>query len=868
METVENILSQHPPDNVTYSHMAKYSSSSKKPWVNNYLPINPRLNPPTYESTNRLLALDQYLPKQPFISELYTADPSERKRFQQLVYPLNPSKERHIQSEADSFRDFVQNILLPAILAWDESDFIERCQTSPPEVPKYHNKSVDHLFTWKLDGTMGTVAVQRTLDSSGIVKPYARNTDAFACVHEKHSPFAPLESTVIDAILVYARRERNTFTVSLRCTRFPTPVPARKFMVGAKRLSANITKDHKRFHVSPGSNVQNPVFKLHLLNDAVVRVYVGCQATSCIHVDRTTWKNADAPRHTHPDVSSCEHEYKLEASLMASAEKKKRDKLAMQLAIAKAQKEEAAAKAIDHSATPKGTYFKKASKDAYKTTGGHRPTAGPSSTKHKCTSYTNPAVTRNVHHSVQPTSSAVELLKAAPAITEFTTRSFEPRYYNDDYEIRRRIHCRETAALSTDGHDGISLRMGRVPTEPDTRASHSRAASGRCDSEALKRTAMLRCGVLYYIPALRRAMLLASIRRAHLTTQHLTYYPRHACYVLANTHVNNEPTLGVSIYEVGQYHGDYDGDEMHVMPVYNQESVAECASWIHDMDEPFRGAISEHMSMNFAGHNDPNYNYMSLTTVSMADIARGDADTHFGKAARMKPALVRQTGTRFTNHLAEDNYIEESIRGMSDITKQQLMQGPIGYMSRMAKMASMCFVRVDSALCAVIKDGLVHLENSPSYQAGCPCLTAVSRICAAAQQSALDSHRASVEGGGHTRVLPPHDMIADLFEGSLSTVVVLEGHLSVPSDMIWRAEIGADTVCILTSEQLECFNTFDIIKGEFEYWSGRPLWKGMLNGDTTFHHPDGYHREFDIDAGRWYWKRGDGNGNRVAWDTV
>lgn len=54
---------------------------------------------------------------------------------------------------------------------------------------------------------------------------------------------------------------------------------------------------------------------------------------------------------------------------------------------------------------------------------------------------------------------------------------------------------------------------------------------------------------------------------------------------------------------------------------------------------------------------------------------------------------------------------------------------------------------------------------------------------------------------------------------------------------------------------------------EFEYWSGRPVWRNSANlREKHYNHPQGYHRLYNQGSRAWYWA--DEGNNFVSWDTI
>ncbi|PQE10738.1 hypothetical protein CJF32_00009795 [Rutstroemia sp. NJR-2017a WRK4] len=66
--TVRDILSQHVPGHVPI--------------------LNPTFREPTYDSVNQYLGLEQYLPRDPIMSPLYTRDASDYSRLEKLYLSI------------------------------------------------------------------------------------------------------------------------------------------------------------------------------------------------------------------------------------------------------------------------------------------------------------------------------------------------------------------------------------------------------------------------------------------------------------------------------------------------------------------------------------------------------------------------------------------------------------------------------------------------------------------------------------------------------------------------------------------------------------------------------------------------------------
>lgn len=117
-----------------------------------------------------------------------------------------------------------------------------------------------------------------------------------------------------------------------------------------------------------------------------------------------------------------------------------------------------------------------------------------------------------------------------------------------------------------------------------------------------------------------------------------------------------EPTLGISHDDVSMFHGDFDGDEMHIYPVYRPESIRECESWMHETNRDFAKA-REVMATRAADRAGTGlYDFMKFTTMSMRQIMLGHRMPMCAKASRMKADYVRQTGLRFSDPSARGIY--------------------------------------------------------------------------------------------------------------------------------------------------------------------------------------------------------------------
>lgn len=218
------------------------------------------------------------------------------------------------------------------------------------------------------------------------------------------------------------------------------------------------------------------------------------------------------------------------------------------------------------------------------------------------------------------------------------------------------------------------------------------------------------------------------------------------------------------------FHGDFDGDEIQIYPVYNAESIAECESWEQvplpafvECRELYNNNINR-MSMNGALDvhecDDDDAHFLLYTTLSAKEMMEGTDDLFYGKYTRNKPEHIKGMGQRFNTRSTEDSFVTESIRGMSDVSNQQSTQGHLGGMTRVAKIVASCFHRpAEGGLWVAARSGREPLRMDGVVDSGVPSVRAISSLCAVAQQAALDSHRAD------THNTASHDFIGDLVLG-------------------------------------------------------------------------------------------------------
>ncbi|KXL50342.1 MAG: hypothetical protein FE78DRAFT_66951 [Acidomyces sp. 'richmondensis'] len=240
--------------------------------------------------------------------------------------------------------------------------------------------------------------------------------------------------------------------------------------------------------------------------------------------------------------------------------------------------------------------------------------------------------------------------------------------------------------------------------------------------------------------------------------------------------------IGVHPETFSMFHGDYDGDEAHIIPVYHPLSIRECESWTVPSSTTFSSTRERYLRDNPDTVADDDYYhrcaFINTTTVSSSEMKNEVLKLAYGNASRMKDSSMVDMHRRFNDRNTELDFVAQSIRGTRDVCRQQLSQGLIGDMTRVAKMAAMCFVRHrEGGLYVLSRNGPVLLCNDGITDPGVPCVRAVMSVCEVAQQAALDSHRVQESN------MASHDIVSDLFIGRpvlepcgkrLPTIVVLE----------------------------------------------------------------------------------------------
>lgn len=276
----------------------------------------------------------------------------------------------------------------------------------------------------------------------------------------------------------------------------------------------------------------------------------------------------------------------------------------------------------------------------------------------------------------------------------------------------------------------------------------------------------------------------------------------------------NHDCIGVHPETFTMFHGDYDGDEAHIIPLYHPVSLVECESWVIPSNEKFDEGRAEYAAANTVDWLDEDYwnrcEFMNTTTVSSGQMFKDVKRAVYGNISRNKDSNLKAMHDRFNTDDTERDFVSQSIRGMKDVCKQQLSQGLIGDMTRVAKVAAMCFTRpATGGLYVVTSAGSHILCDDGITDAGVPAVRAIMSLCEVAQQAALDSHRVQESD------MASHDFVSDILLGrpvlepkgpKLPTLVVFDDQcpVSVVSQVepIWRYTTEGGVVVLCKQQKL------------------------------------------------------------------
>lgn len=258
--------------------------------------------------------------------------------------------------------------------------------------------------------------------------------------------------------------------------------------------------------------------------------------------------------------------------------------------------------------------------------------------------------------------------------------------------------------------------------------------------------------------------------------------------------------IGISPEVCADYHADFDGDEMQVYVVKDLASVDECKAWTMQSKDMFDyQKIEEELAEPV---DDCRSEFMQGTTITFREALEGIGVTYSMKVSKVKSESLTMLGTMMDNMDDEDYFIDESIRGMKDIMVQQLNQGNVGKILRMARVASQDFLSMGDV-------GAMHISDLPyeidrtCLSAGLPAARLVSKIGSLVQQAYLDAHRANVEASGR------YNLAMSFIEGRSDTILICNQDVRAS----WKARMPNGTV--LARVDLGSFTEFNKVIGTY-----------------------------------------------------
>lgn len=231
----------------------------------------------------------------------------------------------------------------------------------------------------------------------------------------------------------------------------------------------------------------------------------------------------------------------------------------------------------------------------------------------------------------------------------------------------------------------------------------------------------------------------------------------------------NETCMGVSAELLKALEGDFDGDECHVYPVYSDEAVEECKQWKNTPNVQFEKAREIFQDTRILEKENQLMSFMEHTTMSFDQIREGDYIPLMAEQTRTRREHIVDMRHRYDIGVVGNSFLDESIRGMSDVNDQQHMQPIVGDVSRIARIAASCVLHKenDTIGIATESDFVPMYEIPRDIAAGSSAVRAISNICASLQQAALSKHHAT------KRLLPSHDLISDMIVGSSDDTLIL-----------------------------------------------------------------------------------------------
>lgn len=280
----------------------------------------------------------------------------------------------------------------------------------------------------------------------------------------------------------------------------------------------------------------------------------------------------------------------------------------------------------------------------------------------------------------------------------------------------------------------------------------------------------------------------------------------------------NKTALGVHPTLIKALRGDYDGDELHVFPLYSEESIQCVDSWTVTPHPDFVKASAVYARYFYPDRHSGSMGFMWHTNFSFKELLNGKDPPLMSGFNRMKPEHIDMLRKRSDPRETARTLIETSIEGLNSINIQQHSQPIVGDMSRIARLALASIKQLDDGSFYVVNNNAIIplIRSSMDKESGNSAVRAISRICATGQQAMLQAHKIT------KNATPSHDMIRDMVSGSEYTVVLLKHAASVSSmfdfdsteDVRWHPNIGKFK-CLLCRPEVIDYRFIPYIHGAY-----------------------------------------------------
>jgi hypothetical protein len=266
----------------------------------------------------------------------------------------------------------------------------------------------------------------------------------------------------------------------------------------------------------------------------------------------------------------------------------------------------------------------------------------------------------------------------------------------------------------------------------------------------------------------------------------------------------NKTAMGAHPALMKGLRGDYDGDELHLYPIYSDESVACARLWFVQNHPDFEKANRIYSQCYYPDRRDGSMGFMWHTTMSFKELINGKEPPLMSEFNRMSRDHINLFRQRADPRITAQSLVQGCIDGLNSLNVQQHSQPIIGDRSRIARL-SMSSVR-QLTDCTVSIQSRIMLGDSVhtciDTSSGNAAVRSISRLCAAGQQAMLSAHRVS------KNKMPAHDIIKDMVVGSENTVVffsknaniMLQGLIASSDETIWCVQ-AQDMWCVLCSPE-------------------------------------------------------------------